>query len=175
MENPIHKPALFLDRDGVINLDTGYPHHKKDLVLIKGVPQAITMIRQLGFLVVVVTNQSGIARGYFNEAAVHAFHDHIQEQLKKHDALIDAFYFCPYHPQGILPHYKKDHPNRKPNPGMIEQAIQELRIDRHHSFLIGDKETDIQAAHNAHIDGYLFTGKDLYHFLTHILKIRKII
>lgn len=169
MNNLPTKPALFLDRDGVINVDTGYPHRKEDLIFIDGVPQAIATIKKLGFLVIVVTNQSGIARGYFDEKTMHHFHAHIQQELQKHHTFIDSFYFCPYHPQGIIPQYMKDHPDRKPNAGMLERAIQDHNINRYRSFLIGDKETDIQAAHRAHITGYLFQEKNLYHFLQKIL------
>ncbi|MDI2091446.1 D-glycero-alpha-D-manno-heptose-1,7-bisphosphate 7-phosphatase [Commensalibacter oyaizuii] len=167
-----HRYCLFLDRDGVINVDTRYPYRKDELQLIDGVGKAIAKMNSLGYLVIVVTNQSGIARGFFSEQDMHQFHHHINILLRKENAFINAFYFCPYHPDGIVPIYKQEHINRKPNPGMIEQAIKDYSIDRRKSFLIGDKMTDIQAAHNAHIDGYLFAGGNLDIFLTSILKKR---
>lgn len=170
-------PAVFLDRDGVLNIDTGYPHRREELVLVKSAARAVSRLKGLGYLIIVVTNQSGIARGLFSENDMHAFHQHLQEKLIQAKftnipPLIDAFYFCPYHPQAVLKQYRMDSPDRKPKAGMIEKAIQDFNIDRNQSFLIGDRETDLMAAHNANIAGYLFKGGDLDDFLLTILKIR---
>lgn len=169
------KPCIFLDRDGVINLDTGYPHRKEDFQLVEGAGTAIAKMNLLGFLVIVVTNQSGVARGYFTEADVHQFHEYITDELKQYSALIDGFYLCPYHPDAVIEAYRQDHPDRKPKAGMIERAIQEWPIDRKHSFLIGDRESDIQAARNADIQGYLFQGGNLDEFFQSILRERALI
>ncbi|CAI3935789.1 HAD family hydrolase [Commensalibacter papalotli (ex Botero et al. 2024)] len=164
------KPCVFLDRDGIINLDTGYPYRKEDLKLIDGAGHAIAKMNRLGLLVIVVTNQSGVARGYFTEADVHQFHSYIVEDLEKYNAHIDGFYLCPYHPDAVIEAYRQEHPDRKPEAGMIERAIQEWPIDRAHSFLIGDRDSDIQAAQNANIPGYLFQGNNLDIFIQDILK-----
>lgn len=169
---PILKPCIFLDRDGVINIDIGYPYRKEDLQLVDGVGSAIARMNRLGFLVIVVTNQSGVARGYFTEANVHQFHAWITDALQSYDAHIDAFYLCPYHPDAVVEAYRQDHPDRKPKAGMIERAIQEWPIDREGSFLIGDRETDITAAQNANISGYLFQGGNLDEFLQSVLQER---
>ncbi|EHD13108.1 histidinol-phosphate phosphatase [Commensalibacter intestini A911] len=164
------KPCIFLDRDGVINVDTGYPHRKDELQLIDGAGNAIARMNQLGFLVIVVTNQSGVARGYFTEADVHQFHHYISEALTPYHAYIDDFYLCPYHPKSVIEAYRQDHIDRKPNPGMIDRACKEWPIDRERSFLIGDKDTDVKAAENAKIQGYLFNGGNLDGFVQSILK-----
>lgn len=163
------KPCVFLDRDGVINVDVGYPYRQEHLRLIDGAGDAIAKINQLGLLVIVVTNQSGVARGFFTEQDVHQFHHYISHALAEYNAHIDGFYMCPYHPQAVIDAYRQDHPDRKPRAGMIERALKEWPIDRNHSFLIGDKETDIEAARNANISGYLFNGGNLNDFVESIL------
>jgi len=169
---PMPKPAVFLDRDGVINVDVGYPYRKQDLKFITGAPNAISHLKTSGYLVVVVTNQSGVARGFFSENDVECFHRYIQQDLQKYHTKIDAFYSCPYHPDAIIKQYRFDHPDRKPKPGMIERAIKDLNIDRSKSFLIGDRLSDIQAAHAAGIPGYIFDGKNLDIFCKNILDIQ---
>ncbi|MDI2112530.1 D-glycero-alpha-D-manno-heptose-1,7-bisphosphate 7-phosphatase [Commensalibacter nepenthis] len=169
----ILKPCVFLDRDGVINVDTGYPHRQADLQLIDGAGDAIARMNRLGFLVIVVTNQSGVARGYFTEQDVHQFHQYIAQALSSYHAHIDAFYQCPYHPDGVIEAYRQDHSDRKPKPGMIERACQEWPIDRNRSFLIGDRQTDLEAAQNANIQGYLFDGGNLDEFVQKILQERQ--
>jgi D-glycero-D-manno-heptose 1,7-bisphosphate phosphatase len=162
-------PAAFLDRDGVINIDIGYPHRIEDFRFVEGAVKAIARLNANGYLVVVVTNQSGVARGLFEEADMHIFHAHMQKQLSRYGARINAFYFCPYHPQATVERYRCDHPDRKPNAGMIERAIKDLSIDRSRSFLIGDRDTDIQAAQAAGIPGYLFDRSNLDDFLISII------
>ncbi|RFD19457.1 HAD family hydrolase [Komagataeibacter melaceti] len=163
------KPAVFLDRDGVINVDTGYPHRIEELEFIAGAPEAIASINASGRLAVVVTNQSGIARGLYGEEQAHAFNNHIQDRLREWNARIDAFYLCPYHPEATIARYRQDHPDRKPRPGMIERAIRDLDIDRGNSFLVGDRQTDVQAAQAAGMPGYLFTGPRLDAFIKPLL------
>lgn len=164
------KPAVFLDRDGVINVDVGYPHKIEDFSFIDGAPEAIARMNANGYFVIVVTNQSGIARGLYTESQAHAFNEHIQSQLQKWNAHIDRFYLCPYHPEALVERYRCDHPNRKPNSGMIEQAFKDFDIDKEKSFLIGDRETDIQAAQRAGILGHLFADENLDRFLESMLK-----
>jgi len=159
------RPGAFLDRDGVINRDAGYTHRIEDLIFIPGAIRAITRLNQAGFAVIVVTNQSGVARGYFTSDAVENFHAAMQAQLNENGAHIDGFFYCPYHPDANLPQYRRHHPDRKPAPGMINKAIAQFDLDRARSFLIGDRHTDIEAAQRAGIAGYLFDGTDLDAFL----------
>lgn len=165
------RPTAFLDRDGVINVDGGYSHRPEQLRFVKGAEAAILTLNNLGYRVIVVSNQAGVAHGIYDEAAVHAFHAAISEQLAKNGAYIDRFYYCPYHPDGRIPEYRAAHPERKPEPGMLLKAFADQPIDIERSFLIGDMETDIEAAKRAGIPGFLFTGGDLSAFVRRVIKI----
>ncbi|MEO5377882.1 MAG: HAD family hydrolase [Magnetococcus sp. DMHC-6] len=169
MITPIKRPAVFLDRDGVLNKDVDFLHHPAQFQWITGAKEAIRLLNQRGYLVIVVTNQSGIARGFFDEATVIALHQWIQAQLAQHQAWVDGWYYCPHHPTAGIGPYLTSCFCRKPNPGMILQAIQEWEIDPSVSFLIGDQPRDCQAAVAAHIPGYLFDGDDLCLFVEKIL------
>ena len=140
------RPAAFLDRDGVLNVDRDYVHSADQLEWIDGVPEAIHLLNDAGYLVIVVTNQSGVARGFYDEAAIHDLHDHMQDTLAAQGARIDAFYYCPHHPQGKIAAYTMRCDCRKPGSGMFEQAARDWDIDRARSFMIGDKDIDIGAA-----------------------------
>jgi D,D-heptose 1,7-bisphosphate phosphatase len=164
-----HRPAAFLDRDGVINVDSGYVHRPDLVEWIPGAPEAIRRLNELGYRVVVVTNQAGVAHGYYREEDIHSLHAWMQDQLAAKGAFIDAFYYSPYHPEGRIEKYRQAHFDRKPEPGMILRAIADLHIDREGSFLIGDKETDIEAARRAGIRGLLFTCGNLAEFLDNSL------
>jgi D,D-heptose 1,7-bisphosphate phosphatase len=156
------KPAAFLDRDGVLNTDTGYTHRPEDLAWMPGAREAVLGLNEAGYLVFVVTNQAGVARGYFGERDMAAFHEAMQDELAEIGAHVDAFYHCPYHSQATVEAYRHaDHPDRKPNPGMILRAIAEWPVALAGSFLIGDRQSDLEAASNAGIPGYLFSGGDL--------------
>jgi len=139
------KPAIFLDRDGTINIEKNYLHKIEDWEWIPGAIDAIRMINEMGFLVVVVTNQAGIARGYYEEEEVHALHEHVDRLLEVQNAKIDAYYICPHHPD-----YSDDQDCtcRKPESGMLLLAKKELNIDLSKSWLIGDKLSDVEAAKN---------------------------
>ncbi|MCX5577568.1 D-glycero-alpha-D-manno-heptose-1,7-bisphosphate 7-phosphatase [Kaistia terrae] len=163
------QPAAFLDRDGVINVDHGYTYKPEDMVFIDGARTAIRRLNEAGYLVVVVTNQSGVARGFYSEVDVERFHAHMQAELGKAGAGIDAFYSCPYHPEGTVAEYRVDHPDRKPKPGMILRAFADLPIDASRSFLIGDRPSDMAAASAAGIPGYRFPGGDLDVFVAGVL------
>jgi D,D-heptose 1,7-bisphosphate phosphatase len=158
------RPAVFLDRDGVINRDHGYVHRPDQVDWMTGAKRAIRSLNDLGFRVVVVTNQAGIAHGYYSEREMHALHAWMQDELSAEGAFVDAFYFCPYHPEGKLAQYRRIHDDRKPGPGMILRAISELNIDAARSFLIGDKQSDLDAACAAGIPGFLFDDGDLASF-----------
>jgi D,D-heptose 1,7-bisphosphate phosphatase len=159
------RPAAFLDRDGVINRDHGYVHRPDQVEWIPGALESVRRLNDLGYRVVVVTNQAGVAHGYYGEGDIVALHDWIQEELAAKGAFIDAFYFCPYHPNARVERFRASHVDRKPNPGMIFRALSDLQIDKNHSFLIGDKASDIECAHGAGIKGFLFTGGNLAVFL----------
>jgi len=141
--------AAFLDRDGTINVEKRYLHKTEDFEFIPGAPEAIKSLKAAGFLVVVVSNQSGIARGYFDEDAVEKLHRHIQGELICLGTSIDAFYFCPHHPDEGLGEYKVVCDCRKGQPGMLLQAARDHNIDLSRSFMVGDKIADIEAAENA--------------------------
>ncbi|MFN3867839.1 MAG: HAD-IIIA family hydrolase [Hyphomicrobiaceae bacterium] len=153
----LSKPALFLDRDGVLNPDTGYLHRIEDFSWMPGAVDGIARARAAGYRIVVVTNQAGVARGYYGEDAVERLHRHINADLLRRGsgAWIDAFYYCPYHPDGTVPHYARAHEDRKPAPGMLLKAARDLALDMSRSFMIGDKGLDIAAAEAAGIRGYL--------------------
>jgi len=159
------RPAAFLDRDGVLNADRGYVHRPDQVEWISGAKEGVRLLNDLGYRVVVVTNQAGVGRGYYGEEDVIDLHSWMQEELAVRGAFIDAFYYCPDHPDACIEKYRRISTNRKPNAGMILQAISDLRIRRSGSFLIGDKETDIEAARGAGIPGFLFAGGNLTAFL----------
>jgi D,D-heptose 1,7-bisphosphate phosphatase len=159
------RPAAFLDRDGVLNRDHGYVHRPDQVEWILGAQQGVRRLNDLGYRVVVVTNQAGVAHGYYGEAEIVALHDWMQDQLLSKGAFVDAFYYCPYHPDAIVKGFRGDHSDRKPNPGMILRALSDLRIDKDHSFLIGDEDTDVQCARRAGIRGFRFTGGSVAKFI----------
>lgn len=163
-------PAVFLDRDGVLVHDSGYPHRPEDLVLIPGAVEAVRRLNGHGYRAIVVTNQSGVARGLFSEETMHAFNTRMVRLFAGRGALIGAVYACPYHEAAVDPRWRHpDHPDRKPNPGMILRAIKEHRIDPARSFLIGDRASDVEAARRAAIPGFLFPGGDLDVFVRDLL------
>jgi D-glycero-D-manno-heptose 1,7-bisphosphate phosphatase len=160
------KPALFLDRDGVLNEDQGYVHRWEDFRWISGAREAIAAFNRAGWLVIVVTNQSGVGRGFYTEDEMHALHERMNAELAAAGARVDAIYFCADHPEAALERYRHpDPPGRKPNPGMILQALRDWPIDAARSILVGDKPSDLEAALRAGIRGVLFGGGDLREFL----------
>ena len=138
------KKAIFLDRDGTINVEKDYIYKSEDLVFEEGSIEALKTFKNLGYILIVVSNQSGIARGYFTEADLNIFNNNMNEILKKNGVEITEFYCCPHHPDGIGK-YKKVCECRKPNNKMIEDAIKKYNIDREKSYMIGDKISDIGA------------------------------
>lgn len=157
--------VVFLDRDGVVNADIGYLWRREDLLWVPGAPAAIRLFNERGWPVVVITNQSGVARGYYQEEDVQSLHLWMNAELNKQGASIDAFYFCPHHPRGAIPAYTRECDCRKPQPGLILQAMAEWEADPATSFLIGDKESDVTAAAAAGIQGYLFDGINLLEYV----------
>ena len=153
------RPAAFLDRDGVLNVDRGYTFRPEDLKMIPTAAAAVRLLNTAGFYVFVVSNQSGVARGFYTEAAVDLFNTHIQDILKAEGAHIDAFYYCPHHPDGAIKELAIQCRCRKPQPGMLEQAARDWPIDLGRSFLIGDKDDDLAAARAFHIRGVKFDAQ----------------
>ena len=153
------RPAAFLDRDGVLNVDHGYTFRPDDLELIPTAAAAVRLLNEAGYTVIVVTNQSGVARGLYPETAVKAFNAHLQDVLQADGARIDAFYYCPHHPEGTVKELAIRCHCRKPQPGMLEQAARDWPIDRSRSFLIGDKDHDLAAAKAFGIRGIRFDAQ----------------
>lgn len=157
--------AVFLDRDGVLNVDHGYIHKIEDLEWIEEAREAIAYLNAQGYKVFVVTNQSGVARGYYKIGDVQNLHAYMQKELKQKGGLIERFYICPHHPEGKVPKYTKICDCRKPKPGMLLQAMKDYSLNREDCFLIGDKDSDIAAANKAGIKGHLFLGGSLLQFV----------
>lgn len=163
------RPAAFLDRDGVLNVDSGYVHRPDQIVWIDGAAQAVALLNRRGWLTIVVTNQSGVGRGYFDAAEVDRLHGWINRELAAEGAHIDGFYYCPCHPTAGKGVYARDSAWRKPAPGMLLQAMSDWPIDRKASFLIGDSPQDVEAARRAGLRGLLFPGGDLLGFVERAL------
>lgn len=141
--------ALFLDRDGVINVDKHYVFQQKDFYVIDGVIETLTHFQEKGYLLIIITNQSGIARGYYTEADFNKLTDWMIRWFAEGGVHITKVYFSPYHSEYGLGKYKKDSYCRKPNPGMILRAKEDFDIELSQSLLVGDNETDIEAGMNA--------------------------
>ena len=139
--------CVFLDRDGTINEEVNYLSHPDQLRLIAGAAEAIKLLNQNGYKVVVVTNQAGVARGYFTEQAVREVHEVLEKMLEAHGAAVDAIYYCPHHPAAGIGVYRQDCNCRKPKPGMLEKAAREVDLDLGVSFVVGDKISDLEAGH----------------------------
>ena len=144
--------AVFLDRDGVINIDYGYVYKPSQLVFTENVFQALDIIKKNDFIIIIITNQSGVARGFFNLADVHKFHKHINLKLNERLPLniITKYYICPHHPD-----YDQKCSCRKPNPGMLLDAMKEFDIDMNQSIMVGDKESDMLCGRNAKISNLI--------------------
>jgi len=161
--------AAFLDRDGVLNVDSGHLHRAADCVWIDGAAAAVRRLNHRFARIVVVTNQSGVARGLYGEDDVRRFHAWMAAALAAQGARIDAFYHCPHHPTAGTGAYTRACDCRKPEPGMLQRAIAEHAIDPAASVLIGDKATDVEAARRAGVRGFLFPGGDLDRFVEDLL------
>lgn len=158
--------AVFLDRDGVLNFDHGYVHDPAKLDWIAGARDAVAAMTRAGLKVLVVTNQSGIGRGYFDEAALAGFHAAMQAQLAEAGGRIDAFYHCPFHETAAIEAYRvADHPDRKPNPGMILRGLADWGLRADEAVIIGDRDIDVEAGRRAGVPGYRFEGGSLRDFV----------
>ncbi len=166
MSRPMKRPGAFLDRDGVLIVDCGYPHRPDQLVLIPGAAEAVKRLNAAGYVTVIVTNQSGVARGMFSEETMHGFNALLVQRLAEAGARIDAVYACPFHAEAVDDRYRHpDHPDRKPNPGMLLKAVAEHDLDPARSLMIGDQASDMEAARRAGVVGYRFEGGNLDHLV----------
>ena len=164
------KKAIFFDRDGTLNVDTGYVHNWENFVWIPGARKAIKLANKMDYLVFVVTNQSGIGRGYYTEQVVNKLHNRMNNDLAGLNARIDGFEFCPHHPDEARSEYKITCDCRKPAPGMILKLLEKWQIDPTQSLMIGDNETDVAAAQAANVEGHLFVQGNLHDFLKPLLQ-----
>ena len=137
------RPAIFLDRDGTINEERGYINHPSRLILQPGAIEAVKLINEMGFLAIIITNQAGIARGYYTLDTLNKIHNKLIGEMTDGGAKIDALYFCPHHPDGIIEKYAIKCECRKPKPGMINQALEEFSIDMANSYMVGDRYKDV--------------------------------
>lgn len=161
----IRRPAAFLDRDGVINHDDNYVHRPDQIRWIDGAKDAIRWLNDTGYYVFVITNQAGVAHGHYGEEQVHSLHAWMQRELQSAGAHVDRFEYCPYHPEGAVERYRRTSELRKPGPGMILKVRDEWPVDMEGSFMIGDRDIDMQAAAAAGIAGHQFPGGNLLDFV----------
>lgn len=142
------QPVIFLDRDGTINEEVNYLYRPEDLRILPGVAEAVRLFNENGYQVVVVTNQAGVARGYYSEQDVENLHRYLNDLLRRSGAHIDHFFYCPHHPEHGIGGYKRKCRCRKPETGLFERAEEYYRVDKEHSFMIGDKLIDVEAGRN---------------------------
>jgi len=160
------RPAIFFDRDGVLNRDIGYLHRPDDVEWLEGAKQAVRLCNDAGYFVFVVTNQAGVARGYYGEEDVHKLHAWMNAELARHGAHVDAFEYCPHHPGGIEGPYRRPCRRRKPEPGMLLDLLSAWPVDKEASFLIGNMQSDLDAAAGAGLKAHLYQDGDLADFVT---------
>ena len=163
------RKTVFFDRDGVLNVERNYLYKIEEFQWQTDAVAAIKLLQAQDYRIIVVTNQSGVARGYYNEADVTKLHNYMQAQLVLQQTRIDAFYYCPHLTDASRAEYAQECDCRKPGPGMILKAMQEHEVLKEQSFLIGDKESDLQAAQAAGIRGYLYQQGSLLEFVKNVL------
>lgn len=161
--------AAFFDRDGVLNVDKSYLYKIEDLEWIDGAKEALAYLTQQGYTIFVVTNQSGIARGYYTVDDMNKLHEFMAQQVAEAGGKIEKFYYCPHLPEGKIAEYAVKCDCRKPKPGLILRAFEEYDIDKDAAFLIGDKPRDVESAEAAGIKGYLFSSGNLLNFVKEIV------
>ena len=163
--------AVFFDRDGTLNVDVHYLYKPEEFQWMPEAVEAIEYCHQQGYMVVVITNQSGVARGYYTEADVQKLHNWMNDDLARQGYRpIDAFYYCPHHPQGTVAEYARECTCRKPQPGMLLRACEELDIAPHSSYMVGDSPRDAEAGEKAGIRGVLYKGGSLLECVREMLE-----
>lgn len=150
-----HPNAIFFDRDGTLIEEVGYLHRPDQVVFISDAIPAMQMLQSAGYFLIIISNQSGVARGYYTENDILNVHQYMDQFLRKEGIVINGFYYCPHHPDAKVEQYKIDCNCRKPATGMIRQAETDLKINLNGSFMIGDKISDVQCALNAGINPIL--------------------
>ena len=153
--------ALFLDRDGVINEEVGYLHRAEEVRFVDGIFSLCRTAMLLGYRIIIVTNQSGIARGYYSVAQFDGLMDWMREMFRREEVEIDAVYYCPYHPEHGVGKYKREHPDRKPGYGMLLRGAEEFGVALAESVMVGDRCSDVQAANGAGLrEAFLLAGTE---------------
>ena len=147
--------AVFLDRDGTLNEEVGYVNHLDRFILLPRVGEAIRLLNRHGLKTVVITNQSGVARGYFTESLIHRVHERMEDLLRREGAHLDGIYYCPHHPEVGKPPYRQKCRCRKPDTGLVDKAAKDLDIDCSKSYGIGDRGMDLEFAHRMGANGIL--------------------
>jgi len=151
----VKRPAVFIDRDGTINEQMGYINHISRFSILPRSAEAIRLLNNKGYLAIVVSNQSGVARGYFPVELVNQVNEYMCDLLRAENAKIDGIFFCPHHPHGSVPEYSLSCDCRKPKTGLIEKACKDFDIDLKRSFVIGDTYADIEMSYRANVNGIL--------------------
>jgi len=151
----LKRPAVFMDRDGTLNEQMGYINHLRRFVLLPGSAKAVRLLNRHGYLAIIVSNQSGVARGYFPMELVHEVHHEMERLLRREGACLDGIFFCPHYEGGKIPEHSVRCDCRKPRTGLIQQACAKFSIDMAHSYVIGDRCTDMELASRAGLKGVL--------------------
>ena len=149
------KKLLFIDRDGTINEQLGYINHLSRFVILPGVSEAVRLLNKNNWWAIIVTNQGGLARGYYPMELVDEIHAFLKSSLKEQGAIIDGIFFCPHHPAGVVPEYSTDCDCRKPETGLVDKALEAFDIDMSNSYVVGDRHVDIELASRLNLKGVL--------------------
>lgn len=149
------KPAVFIDRDGTINEQLGYINHLSRFVILPGVSEAVRLLNKNNWWAIIVSNQGGVARGYYPMELVDEIHGFLKSSLKGQGAIIDGIFFCPHHPAGVVPEYSSGCGCRKPETGLIDKALEAFDIDMSNSYVVGDRHVDIELASRLNLKGVL--------------------
>jgi D-glycero-D-manno-heptose 1,7-bisphosphate phosphatase len=155
------KRTLFLDRDGVVNVEVGYLHRTEEVRFVEGIFSLCRTAARLGYRLIVVTNQAGIARGFYSEADFHALMEFMRGQLRVEGVELDAVYYCPFHPEHGIGEYKREHEDRKPGTGMLLRGAREFGVELRESVMVGDRCSDVAAANAAELrQAFLISGTE---------------